>query len=396
MPHGANIHSRFTVRRFGLCWYMAIQRLTKQRGLGIFLGALLLTIGGASDSHAQDAVENTPPELRDFRLDPPPPENAPEPEATQPITPPATQPTVEPTPAPIVRQPRPIVAEPQPTAPAPTADIPPDTETAPEVETAPPVALPTPGAAPTSTATLPQTDAPALAQPEGIETWVIVAVAGLLLAITGGAFFMWRRRRVAPPSRPRQTNMATSPPTPGPARPRVPPVLPTPKPSPVRAVSMTFAPENAVVSFSSLTIKGQLHITNAGEAPAEGLALSAVLISASNEQQHAIDHFFANLGPTAATSLGSVRPGENMSLPLQLGVALNEMQTFSLQNKTLFAPILVAKLVRSSPDGNAQEVARLVCMIGRESSPPQPKMGPLRLDQGPRSFDRLGQRALLS
>ncbi|MFN3453204.1 MAG: hypothetical protein ACK4ZE_13705, partial [Sphingorhabdus sp.] len=73
-----------------------------------------------------------------------------------------------------------------------------------------------------------------------------------------------------------------------------------------------------------------------------------------------------------------------------------EMQAFSLQHKTLIAPILLAKIVRLAPDATVQEIARLVCMIGRESVPPQPKMGPLRLDQGPRSFDRLGQRALLS
>lgn len=159
---------------------------------------------------------------------------------------------------------------------------------------------------------------------------------------------------------------------------------------------MAFVPENAVVSFSSLTIKGQLQIHNSSEAAANGLALSAVLISASNDQKTAIDLFFANSGSSASTPIVPMKPGENMSLPLQLGVALSQMQTFSLQNKTLLAPILVAKLVRLSPDGTVQEVARLVCMIGRESTPPQPKMGPLRLDQGPRSFDRLGQRALLS
>ena len=375
---------------------MAIQRSTKQRGLGLLLGALLLTISGGSDSHAQDAVGSTPPELRDFRLDPPPRETAPEPEAPQPITPPATQPTVEPTPAPVVRQPRPIVAEQQRTAPAPTADIPTDTLTTPEAETASPEAAPPPDAAPASRVPLPQTDVPAQADPDGMGTWEILAVTGLLLAIIGGGFFMWRRRRVVPPTRPRQTYKPTNSPAPRPAPLRAPPVVPTQKPSPVPALSMTFAPENAVVSFSSLTIKGQLHINNASEAAAEGLAISAVLISASSEQKTAIDHFFAGSGPIAVTPLGSIETGENMSLPLQLSVALNEMQTFSLQDKTLLAPILVAKLVRSSPDGAAHEVARLVCMIGRESSPPQPKMGPLRLDQGPRSFDRLGQRALQS
>jgi hypothetical protein len=159
---------------------------------------------------------------------------------------------------------------------------------------------------------------------------------------------------------------------------------------------MDFAPENAVVSYSTLTIKGQLHITNATEVGGEDLALSAILISASQEQQRAIDHFFADSDHTALTPLGLVKPGDDIAVPLRLSVALNEMQTFSLQNKTLFAPILVAKLARALPGGRAQEVARLACMIGRESTPPQPKMGALWLDQGPRRFNRLGQRPLVS
>ena len=378
---------------------MAIQQRTKLRGLGMVFGALLLAIGGASDSHAQDAVQNTPPELRDFRLDPPSPEAAPEPKAPEPETVPATPPTVEPTAAPVIRQPSPTVAAPQPRAPAPTGDVARDTQTAPEATSALPRPTRASDMAPTDPATVPQTDAPAPPETGGVGVLEIAALAGLLLAIAGGAFLVWQRRQLAPAAStrlPLQKAKLPNPSTLRTALPRARPVTPTPKPSPLRAVSLAFVPEHAVVSFSSLTIKGELHITNASDAAAENLALSAVLVSASNEQQRAIDHFFENSGKIAPTLLGSVQPGENISLPLKLGVALKEMQTFSLQNKTLLAPILVAQLVRLLPDGTAKEVARLVCIIGRESIPPQPKMGPLRLDQGPRSFDRLGQRALLS
>lgn len=374
---------------------MAMQQRTKICRLGIFLGALLLAIGGASDSHAQDAVQNTPPELRDFRLDPPPRETTPEPEAPEAVTPPATQPTVEPTPAPVIRQPSPTVAAPQPTAPAPTGDVARDPQTAPEATPAFPGATRASDMVPTNPATVPQTDAPAPPETGGVGVLEIAALAGLLLVFAGGAFFVWNRRRLDPAASARPSRQKTKPSNP-PALPRAQPVTPMPKPSPLRATSLAFVPENAVVSFSSLTIKGELHITNASDTAAENLALSAVLVSASNEQQRAIDHFFENSDKIAPTPLRSVKPGENLSLPLKLGVALNEMQTFSLQNKTLLAPILVAQLVRLSPDGTSKEVARLVCIIGRESIPPQPKMGPLRLDQGPRSFDRLGQRALLS
>jgi hypothetical protein len=35
-------------------------------------------------------------------------------------------------------------------------------------------------------------------------------------------------------------------------------------------------------------------------------------------------------------------------------------------------------------------------MVGREANPPQPKMGPFRLDLGPRRFASLGQRPLFA
>ena len=363
------------------------------------MGGFLLATSGASVSYAQDSVGSTPPELRDFRLDPPPRETAPEPEAQEPSEqPPATQPTVEPTPTPIVREPNPSIVDPPRTAPAPSANQTPDAQTTLKTGTPSLETVQTPDAAPRYTEAVPQTDTLNPPEPEGMGASEIAAWVGLLLAIAGGAFFIWRRRRLLPsalapravqtkkPVASRQKNPPTAPD----------PVVPTPKRSTVRTLSMAFAPDNAVVSFNSLTIRGHLQITNAGAAAAENLSLSAILISASNEQQRAIDHFFANAGDHPPTPLGLVKPVESIGLPIKLVVALSEMQTFTLQEKSLLAPILVAKLDSLSPDGTAQEVARLVCMIGRESSPPQPKMGPLRLDQGPRSFDRLGQRALLS
>ncbi len=399
IPDAADIHLTFTRRSFGRGWYMTIQRRTKFRSPGILLGTLLLAINGASVAHAQDAVQNTPPELRDFRLDPPPRETAPEPVGPEAVAPPVTTPTVEETPPPVMRQPSPPVAAPQRTSPAAPVDKAPDTQTERETDAVLAEPTPAPDVAPASTATEPRTDTPAPPEEEGVGIAELAALVAVLLALAGGAFYVWQRQQAAAAAvapRPRQTAKPSSSPPPRPASSRAQPDVAMPKPTPVRDLSMAFVPENAVVSFSSLNIKGQLQITNAGGTAAENLALSAVLISASKEQQSAIDHFFANSDHIAPTPLGSVKPGGHMNLPLQLGVALHEMQTFSLQNKTLLAPIILAKLIRLSADGTAQEVARLVCMIGRESSPPQQKMGPLRLDQGPRSFDRLGQRALLS
>ena len=159
---------------------------------------------------------------------------------------------------------------------------------------------------------------------------------------------------------------------------------------------MNFVPENAVVSFTSLNIQGTLHVANSGGVATDELALHTSLISASHDQQREIERFFVDPSHNAPIPLVMIKPGDSITIPMKIGVALTAMQAFSLNDMTLLAPILLAKLVAPSQDGTEQEVVRLVCMIGREANPPRAKMGPLRLDQGPRSFDHLGQRAIVS
>lgn len=162
-------------------------------------------------------------------------------------------------------------------------------------------------------------------------------------------------------------------------------------------MTMHFVPTHAVVSFSSLTIEAQLHISNTADGAADHLVLHAILISASHDQNQTIDNFFADPAKIAPLiPIAAIGPGKSTSASIKLAAALTDMQTFSLQDKTLLAPIIVARLARLAVDGTTQELSRYVCVIGREANPPLPRMGPLRLDQGPRKFDRLGQRALVA
>ena len=352
--------------------------------------------------HAQEAGLSTPPELRDFRLDPPPGDTPSGPEVRPPLpqqNPPESRPSATPPPtesAPIVREPIIVPEQPEGAGRAPSANAAQNVETTPEANVPLPKAAISADVPPGQPATQPEVDTPEPAGPENTRTTQIAALAALLITLISATVWIWRRRKVVPSVAAPPLRQRTKPVSQRPIASAKPITTPAPKPAPARSISMTFAPEQAVVSFSSLTIKGKLHIANANAAAADDLVLNAALISASTEQQTAIDSFFANSVQHTAMPLASIEPGQNIDMPLELGIALNQMQTFSLQARTLLAPILVVKLSRILSEGTPQEVARLVCIIGRESTPPQPKMAPLRLDQGPRSFDRLGQRALVS
>ncbi len=157
-------------------------------------------------------------------------------------------------------------------------------------------------------------------------------------------------------------------------------------------LEISFAPETASVSLANLTIKGRLRIINSGTVNAAAMQLNAVVISASEGQNDAISRFF-NSPLLLGKDLGVAKVGEQIALEMDLMIPIADLQTFIMGKQKLLVPIIMARVEYYWGDGAQQhDEAQLSCLIGREASPPKPKMGPLRLDLGPRSFASLGQR----
>lgn len=359
---------------------------------------MFVAVTSGTTVSAQETVPDTPPELRDFRLDEPRPQPQPE---TQ------LQPTAEPT----VTAPPPVVAtrpetgqvEParraQPQAGARSRDVP-------TVEVAPAeTATSEPAASEDETLPAPQADvAPVVAEPSPAVTntepafayWQIaagLAAIGVLAAIA----WLFQRRRARPIE---QTVVATAAVEPEP----VPDIAPAPVPAPVVKaapkpkkqpdIKIDFIPEKATITFATLTIKGQLQISNEGQADAHNMELRAGLISASHQQREAIDLFFGPSHDVTPNAMGGAKAGEKLGVALELSVPLSEMHSFPLGEQRLMVPIILATL-QYHVDGQPNPLrAEMAYMIGREANPPKPKMGPLRLDLGPRSFAPLGTRPL--
>ncbi len=385
-----------------------------------FFAAILLFFANlgaafvAAPALAQDAVPETPPELRDFRLDQPrdqtPPQPAPQQTAPQEpsVTPPESRTppeTARPAPGPVRQRPQEATQQSPDTASSRT-DVPaPDQQVAPAIE---PEATTVPSIGPQ-----PDPDQAQIAPPvtENAIVWNLPLIAGILVAllVLGLLGYILQRRRrdnwqsvdadgsgkVATPDP--SKNIPASPPEkllhePAPTPPTATAPVPAQKSAQISGdVSILFVPERATISFTNLTVQGQLQIANQGKSPARDMQLRAVLVSASSEQQRAIDSFFADPAQIAPNALGEAKPGERLGLSLELSVPLSEMQTFPVGEQLLLVPILVASLSYAQDNGE-KFTANLACMIGREAQPPKPKMGPLRIDKGPRSFAPLGQR----
>jgi hypothetical protein len=153
----------------------------------------------------------------------------------------------------------------------------------------------------------------------------------------------------------------------------------------------SFAPLRATISIANLTIKGALKLTNIGDIPAETISLRTRIISASEEHEQQVSAFHADQN-SHTDNLGDAAVGETIDMEIDLTIPLRELKTYALKERKLFVPIVLINL-EYGPVGARQQL-RLSCLIGREATPPTPKMAPLRLDLGPRSFAPLGQRAL--
>jgi hypothetical protein len=342
--------------------------------------------------------KQTPPELKDFRLDEPKPEPQAAPPPAVPTLPPE-QPRQEapapqrenqapaPRPTPVVRgAPQPAPAAVQPAA-AGSAEVP-----SPVLPSAPSDAGPaaetpsaTPDPAPQTTAAVADNGS------NGIATyWLWWAAAGILLLLGIGAYWASaRRNRVA-----RQDPIDDAEPAYQPSPPARLPLASEP-PAPARITLETeFTPLYAQLSIANLTIVGKLSIKNVGDDRLEAITVRSSMISAREGQDAAIAAFHNDQSQGHNDSIGSANAGEVIDVTIEIQSPRTELQSFLWTNRQFLAPILLINLKGESEHGPVE--SRLSCLIGREATPPAPRMKPLPIDRGPKRFEGIGFRPVMS
>lgn len=342
---------------------------------------------------AQDTVPATPPEMKDFRLDTPPPrDKAPEP------TPPAPQPT----PPPSAETPR-ASATTQPrtaprTAQEPTSTTQPATTGAPASELPQPEAtgdVATPASEPVPEATAePATGTASTTSwlSEISRFWPILAA---LLALLAGwlAFRWWSGRQseavesVAAYEEP--TQPAPAPVAPTPPRPAVAPAVAPVKPA--GTLTASFEPADARLSLANLVVTGALRLRYDGPKALQSLRLRNLVISACEGQQAMIDAFHADPASGQIDAIGAIQPGEEIVLTLELQVPRAGLQAFDWRERRFIAPILLLHLDSEDP---SVAPCRINCLVGQAGDPQSSRMKPLPIDRGPKHFETLQFRPL--
>lgn len=349
--------------------------------------------------HAQEANSVVGPrELRDFELPGRRVVTAPPPEQTAtPQTPaPAAQEPAETAPPPA---PRTTSAQPPtPVRRAQDAPIPSRVQTAPaatEAATSAPTAVtpdPQPQAAfPAAPAAEESGPPPSLApsEPAAGWNWLYILGAALIALIGLFAFYRSRQSRQFAPEAPAPLPRAMA--EPAPAAP-----APAPRPEPDAELrpwlELEFTPSRAVLASDQASVEFQLVVRNSGKSEARNIRIDARMFNAGTDQDREIGAFFS-----AAT-----RNGSRSNLPRLPAQAQAEFRTkvtmpresvreYQVGGRSLFIPMVGFNAFYEWGEGRTGQTSRSY-IVGTESQKLSEKMGPFRLDLGPRIYRSVGQR----
>lgn len=349
---------------------------------------------------AQNETSNTigPPQLKDFSL------------PGQRTTPPAT-----PTPAPATQPP--VAAPRTPTAAAPAAtrerpaQVPRTDAPPPRFETEPVAAAPSPASTepvppaappPVETFSAPQPEQEAAPAPAAAEAepqgpgWLWPAAGGaLLLALA--AFLLLRRRRAAA-ERERARDAARGElggllsgraepapePEPGPAPVAEAPAAPRPW------LELDIVPERAAATENEVYVRYALTLTNKGEADARNIRIDPRLFNAGAEGEM-LSFFQGPIHDQSGSPHVVIPPGRTLKLNGQVAMPNAELREIELAGRRIFVPMVAINVAYDWADGGAGRTSRS-WLVGREAEVPTEKMGPFRLDLGPRIYRSVGRR----
>jgi hypothetical protein len=348
---------------------------------------------------AQNETSNTigPPQLKDFSL---PGQRTTPPATVPPATPPRTPPaTPAPTVAPDREAPAPAAGRPARTPRADEAPVRRDSApvtAAPAPATAEPTPLP--GAAPAETAPepLPQAQPPA-SEPSAGEAqgsgWLWPAAGGALVLLLAAAFLLRRRRAGTERRQAREVARidlggALSAEPKAEAEP-APPPEPEAPPAPRPWLELDMVPERAAATDSEAVVHYALTLTNQGDAEARNIRIDPRLFNAGAEADMAA-FFQGPIHDLSGSPHIAIQPGGSLKLNGQVAMPKAELREIEMAGRRIFVPMVAINVAYDWVGGTGRTSRSW--LVGREAESPQAKMGPFRLDLGPRIYRSVGRR----
>jgi hypothetical protein len=138
-----------------------------------------------------------------------------------------------------------------------------------------------------------------------------------------------------------------------------------------------------------VVIEFEAELLNSGSAAARAVLAEASLFNAGPTQDQDLGAFFAN--PVGAGErIVEIGPLKRISLRSQVVIPLANVQRYELAGKQVFVPVIAFNALYRWSSGEGQ--TSVSYLLGRDTQ--SDKLGPFRLDLGPRVFRGLAARPL--
>lgn len=147
------------------------------------------------------------------------------------------------------------------------------------------------------------------------------------------------------------------------------------------------------VTLVNAVARYHLGITNMSDMPLSKLALHGAIVQARKGMPPTIEPLRGDSILPHLQKIADIEPGGTQRCEGQIRLPLGQIEPIAMQGRMLFVPLVHIWIGYDGPDGTRYAVTQSF-VLGEESNPPGPRVGPLRLDLGPRRFTSIGQRPL--
>jgi hypothetical protein len=147
------------------------------------------------------------------------------------------------------------------------------------------------------------------------------------------------------------------------------------------------------VTLVNAVARYHLGITNMSDIPVSNLALHGAIVQARRGMPPTVDPMRGDSLLPHLQKIADIDPGRTQRCEGQIRLPLGQIEPIEMQGRLLFVPLVHIWIGYDGPDGTRYAVTQSF-VLGEESTPPGPRVGPLRLDLGPRRFTAIGQRPL--
>ena len=153
-------------------------------------------------------------------------------------------------------------------------------------------------------------------------------------------------------------------------------------------IDVELTPDRALVDDNGAAIAFNVTLVNSGSAPARDVSIEACLLNAGTRQDAELSEFY--LKPKKSSdSIPVIAPMARVPLRTAVKIPREMIHEYEVEGRKLFMPMVAVSTCYRWSSGEGQTGASFLVGKGQEA---EERLAPLRVDQGNRSWQRLGAR----